>query len=196
MLFWLRLSIRSEVACLTIYASQSLSISIVYFVRFMAKKNNNLIGFITHFAAVLNFGHANVKKSLASEFFIDFWRIWCSISIEPIWNCLDRQFHWVVIRKVETNDWTDTEELHLQNWRNYDSCCISTRNEVYIEFVAASGVTNVQQLILDVVQELWMIVEMIWLIVKWGIRRERQRACACAFLAVKVPLINLKARNA
>ena len=32
--------------------------------------------------------------------------------------------------------------------------------------------------------------------VKWGIRRERQRACACAFLAVKVPLINLKARNA
>ena len=33
-------------------------------------------------------------------------------------------------------------------------------------------------------------------IVKWGIRRERQRAFACAFLAVKVPLINLKARNA
>ena len=32
--------------------------------------------------------------------------------------------------------------------------------------------------------------------VKWGVRRERQRACACAFLAVKVPLINLKARNA
>ena len=24
--------------------------------------------------------------------------------------------------------------------------------------------------------------------VKWGIRRERQRACACAFLAVKAPL--------
>ena len=94
---------------------------------------------------------------------------WMSLSIEPIWNCLDRQFCYFVrtVIKCDRNSWTACDCRHLENRSNNNAIPNPSRgswkgDKNKEERISTRRIANWQN-VTNVLEKCWLIGEFSWI---------------------------------